>query len=314
MSSLHTNLIQLYLPLIGWAGFGWLCGFLLPKTAPLYLGQFLFWLGVPIGIIAFLRRADLSGAIWIAPVTAWVAILLGAGLAWLYLNHLPSLPGSSALQAKPRQGSFLLSAMVGNTGYLGYPVTLALVGQKYFAWALFYDLLGSALGAYGLGVLLAAQFGAGEQSRWRLVQAILKNPALWSFAIGLLYRNLPLPVPLEQGLQGFAWSTIALSLVLIGMRLSQLTSWSNLRPSVISLSIKMIGVPLLLGLGLLLLGVKGAPHLVIVLQMAMPPAFATLVLAEVYDLDRDLAVTTLAIGSLGLLATLPLWLWLFGNT
>jgi predicted permease len=33
--------------------------------------------------------------------------------------------------------------------------------------------------------------------------------------------------------------------------------------------------------------------------MAMPPAFATLVIAEVYNLDRNLAVTALAVGSTG---------------
>jgi len=45
----------------------------------------------------------------------------------------------------------------------------------------------------------------------------------------------------------------------------------------------------------------------------MPPAFATLILAEVYNLDRDLAITLLAIGSISLLVTLPIWLLLFGG-
>ncbi|MEO8891419.1 MAG: AEC family transporter, partial [Coleofasciculaceae cyanobacterium] len=63
----------------------------------------------------------------------------------------------------------------------------------------------------------------------------------------------------------------------------------------------------------LALGITGSPQLVIVLQMAMPPAFATLVLAEVYDLDRNFSVTALAIGSMGLLLTLPIWLLLFGS-
>jgi hypothetical protein len=35
------------------------------------------------------------------------------------------------------------------------------------------------------------------------------------------------------------------------------------------------------------------------------------VLAEVYDLDRNLSVTALAAGSTGLLLTLPIWLILF---
>lgn len=74
----------------------------------------------------------------------------------------------------------------------------------------------------------------------------------------------------------------------------------------------MLVVPLAVGSVLSLCGFTGAPQLAIVLQMAMPPAFATLVIAEAYNLDRDLAVTALAVGSTSLLLTLPLWLWLFG--
>jgi hypothetical protein len=130
---------------------------------------------------------------------------------------------------------------------------------------------------------------------------VLQNPALWSFGLGLAFRNFPLPVLAEQGLRAFAPTSLALSLVLIGMRLSQLSSWRNLPPACLSLGIKMLLVPLILAAGLPLVGVTGSPQLVLALQMAMPPAFATLVLAEVYNLDRDLTVTALAVGSAGLL-------------
>jgi predicted permease len=73
----------------------------------------------------------------------------------------------------------------------------------------------------------------------------------------------------------------------------------------------MLIVPLILGRTLPLFGLTGAPAHVIVLQMAMPPAFATLVIAETFDLDRDLTVTALAGGSIFLLVTLPIWLKLF---
>jgi hypothetical protein len=217
---------------------------------------------------------------------------------------------SFTLWSKPTQGSFLLASMVGNTGYLGFPVTLALVGEKYFGWAIFYDM-GTTLGAYGLGVLLAARFGRGAQSHWQLLRTIVQNPALWSLGFGLSFRQIWLPDFAERGLQGLAWSAIALSLLLIGMRLSQLESGSYLKQASVSLGIKMLLVPLVLGMGLFYLGITGPPQLVIVLQMAMPPAFATLVLAEVYDLDRNLSVTALAAGSTGLLLTLPIWLMLF---
>jgi predicted permease len=162
-----------------------------------------------------------------------------------------------------------------------------------------------------LGVLLAARFGRGAQSHWQLLRTIVQNPALWSLGFGLSFRQIWLPDFAERGLQGLAWSAIALSLILIGMRLSQLESGSYLKQASVSLGIKMLLVPLVLGMGLFYLGITGPPQLVIVLQMAMPPAFATLVLAEVYDLDRNLSVTALAAGSTGLLLTLPIWLMLF---
>ncbi len=206
----------------------------------------------------------------------------------------------------------MLTAMVGNTGYLGYPVSLSLVGPQYFAWALFYDMVGTLLGAYGLGVLLAAYFGRGDRSVGPLLRSLVYNPAPWSLGLGLVLRQLPLPALVEQGLLGAAWAMLGLSLLLIGMRLGQLSSWRSLQQGLQSLSIKMLTVPLLVGIALSLVGITGAPRLVLVLQAAMPPAFATLVISEAYDLDRTLTVTCLAVGTAGLLMTLPLWLWLFG--
>lgn len=314
-------LFQLYLQLGGGVVLGWVLGRLMPRWIPTFIGQFLFWIGVPISIITFLRGADLSGKIWIAPIAAWVAILLGALLAWFWMKG-----GGGQFAAKqgltndnphawnkPTQGSFLLASMVGNTGYLGFPVNLTLLGENYFGWALFYDLLGSLLGAYGLGVVLAARFGQGNKSQGQLVRSLVINPALWSMGIGLALRQVPLPGWLEQGMTGFAWSAIALSLILIGMRLSQLASWRKVRQAGVSLGIKMLLIPLVLGMALSPFGIIGKPQLAIVLQMAMPPAFATLVIAEVYELDRELTVTALAVGSTGLLLTLPIWLLLFGG-
>ncbi|MBD6619807.1 AEC family transporter [Komarekiella sp. 'clone 1'] len=304
-----TNLLELYVKLVGLVLVGFILGRKLPNTVPNRLGQTLFWVGVPISIVAFLRQADLSGQIWIAPAIAYLAILLGAFLAWLGIKGQAYF--TDTIPQQSTQGSLILAAMVGNTGYLGFPVTLAMVGQEYFAWALFYDLLGSLFGAYALGVVLASHFGSSVRSYWQIAKAILINPALWSFGFGLLFRQVQIPTVVEFCLEKLAWFTVALSLMLIGMRLSRLNSWHSLPQAGISLVIKMLLVPLILGSTLPLFGVTGSAARVIVLQMAMPPAFATLVIAETFNLDRDLAVTALAAGVMALLVTLPVWLWLF---
>ncbi|RMF64163.1 MAG: AEC family transporter [Cyanobacteria bacterium J069] len=333
------RLLSLYAPLVGWSGLGCWLGRVCPAWVGDRLGKLLFWVGVPGSVVGFLRQSELSAAVWIAPLAAWLAILLGGGLGWLWLwqarrvsdrppapapGNLPSRLASAVsnqaaiapcpAQNRPTQGSFLLATMMGNTGYLGFPVSLALVGPKYFAWALFYDMIGTTLGAYGLGVVMAAYFGGRQRSPLDLLRALVYNPVLWSFGLGLLLRNMPLPLWLDQTLQTGAWASITAALVLIGMRLSQLRSWQSVRLASVGLSVKMLIVPLLVGLALSWVGISASERLVIVLQVSMPPAFATLVLCEAYELDRELTVTALAIGSVGLLATLPLWLILFPAT
>lgn len=303
------NLLELYLKLSGLVLIGFILGRRLPNTVPSRLGQFLFLIGVPIAIVAFLRKADLSGAIWIAPAVAHAAILLGAFFAWIGIKW-QSYFTNRVLQS-PTQGSFILSAMLGNTGFLGFPIILAVYGTEYFAWALFYDLLGTLFGCWGFGVALAARLGGSATNFWQNTKVLLFNPALWSFGFGLLFRQVEIPKFAEFNLEILAWSSIALSLLLMGMRLSKLNSWQNLPEAGISIAIKMLLVPLILGSTLPFLGLTGVPAQVILLQMAMPPAFGTLILAETFNLDTDLAVTTVAAGTVLQLVTLPIWLLLF---
>lgn len=340
MFSLENPLVSLYARLIGWVLVGFIIGRILPKQASTYLGRFLFFFGTPLSIIAFMRRTTLSGQIVIAPVTAWIAILVGAAFAWVWIDlgvtderikatayglgtpkNLNVGKGEKSNIAhtsswsNPTQGSFLLAMMVGNTAFLGFPIILSIVGSDYFAWALFYDLLGTTVGVNVLGVAIASYFGKGQGVKgWGgPIKAILRNPALWAFISGFFVRLITLPPEADQALQLGAWTVITLFLIMIGMQLSKLTSLKNLKQGLTCLSIKMLFTPLVVGTGLMFFGLTGAPRLLIVLMMGMPPAFSTTLFAEAYSLDRDLAVTTVALGSIGILFTIPLWIFLFGQ-
>ncbi len=65
----------------------------------------------------------MSGQIWIAAAIAHLAILLGAFFAWVGVKGQAYLTNTAP--HKSTQGSFILAAMVGNTGYIGYPVILS---------------------------------------------------------------------------------------------------------------------------------------------------------------------------------------------
>ncbi|MEY2983811.1 MAG: hypothetical protein RLZZ568_428 [Cyanobacteriota bacterium] len=286
---------------------------------PRWLGRFLYLIGVPISVVNFIRKADLSGGIWLAPVTAWTAILLGLIFATLWAQ-LHRHQWTIATQS-----SFTELCLVGNTGFLGFPVALLLpqLGPNYFAWALLYDVLGTFFGAYGLGIIIAARsrFGRTQTrdkplkspSLWQITREVLANPCLIAFIIGLALRPVPLPPWLTNGLNLFAWSVIMTALALIGVRLQQLDSWHNIRSTLGIVAIKMVLVPMVIAMGLTAMGVYGPARLVLILQAGMPCAFATLVIAEAYDLDRSLVVTALGVSSLALIVMIPFWVWGFAT-
>lgn len=280
---------------------------------PLGLGKFLFWVGIPISIVGFMRRADLSGNLYLAPVVAWGAILLGLLCSRLWVHAY------QVQWPRPTQGSFSLASMLGNTGYIGYPVVLLLpqLGVEVFGWALFYDALGTLLGSYGLGAILASEMGSKPQPQQRQwltrLRAVVQNPIILAFGLGLGLKVVSLPPWLDLGLYRVAWVIVVLSLVLMGLRIQQLDSWRHLQRASVAVAIKMLVLPLAVGLGLTAAGIEGAPRLVMILQAGMPCAFSNLVLAEAYDLDRDLSVTCVGLSSALLLLTLPLWLWAFSG-
>ncbi|MCY7321717.1 MAG: AEC family transporter, partial [Phormidesmis sp. CAN_BIN36] len=69
----------------------------------------------------------------------------------------------------------------------------------------------------------------------------------------------------------------------------------------------------LVALGTTLLGLSGDPRLSLVLMAGMPSAFASLILAEEYNLDRDLASSSIALSTIGLLLVIPVWLFFLGG-
>lgn len=302
--AIASTLLRLY-ALIGFStGSGLLLAQRLPAPVTGWVAQFLFWVGAPLSVIAFVTTADLSGNISLAPLVAWLGMGLGVGLAYLWLWYAPAKSRGSA-------GSFMLATMVGNTGFIGYPIAFSLVGEDHFSWALFYDLLGSLLISFIAGIALAASFSQRVYSNQQRLWHIIRNPTLWCLGVGLILRQLPLPEWFLQGLVTLAWGLLLLGLVYIGMclgRSRQSRQWPQILPC---LTIKMILVPLIVGGGLTLLGIEAGPRLGMVLQSGMPPAFMTLVLAEVYELDRPFAASVILVSFGFLVVLLPLWVLLF---
>jgi hypothetical protein len=323
-------LFHAYAPLLLWTGLGIVLFRFLPDTLPRLLGRSLYWVGIPIEIFALARQTDFSEQVGLVPLLTIATLLGGLTLAWISLKILRWLSisasaeieqktaeeaGQSGWSDRNRQGSFLLASMLGNTGFIGLAIAPIFVDRAGQSWLVFYSVTQNVVGTYGIGVLLASYFGRHiEQHRgWILLGDVLTVPSLWAFAVGSLTRSVPLPEMIDLGLQASIGIVIPIALLLMGMRLSQLQGWKSLRLAVVPAVLKTVVIPLMVGVGMLELGVAPGARLAMVLMAGMPTAFAGLILAEEYDLDRELIASSIVLTSLFLLLTVPLWLLVFGD-
>jgi hypothetical protein len=325
------TLFQAYMPLLIWTGLGLLLFRFVPDAFPRFLGRSLYWVGIPVQIFTLARQTDFSGSVGLAPLATMMALLGGLGLAWLSLQglrrwssrqvtaeesdaELPQ-PSSDVWQNSSRRGSFIVSSMIGNTGFVGLAIAPSFVDPQYFGWIVFYSVTQNVIGTYGIGVFLSSYYGRSRQGTKWLVQLrdVLTVPSLWAFSLGYLTHTMPLPAAVDAGLHASLWVIIPSALLLMGMRVRQLKGWKSLKLGVVSAALKVLVMPAMVGLVALACHLPMEPRLSLVLMSGMPSAFAGLILAEEYDLDRELIASSIVISTLLLLVTIPMWVLLFGD-
>ena len=345
MQSILQIATAVYLPIIAAALIGVLLSLGLTRSGrmvrnepvqeflPDVLARVLYLVGIPIGVANFIRKAEFNPSVWISPVIAWSAVLLAIFLSWHFLKSSPKP------RPKSTKASFILLSYLGNTSYLGFPVILLLpqLGPQYFSSAVLYDILGTLVAGYGLGVFIAGQAsrnsaegitssssraseaglsmsGTKRGGMGALLDAlteVARNPTFYAFFVGLYLKTLTIPEWLVSGLGAIAWSSIMVALIVMGMRIQQLSSKLNLKLAIQPVLIKTILVPLVLAAALTGFGLEGPQRLVLILQSAMPCGFISLVLAENYGLDVELTVASILLSCIVFAFMLPVWATLF---
>ncbi len=308
------------------------------------LGKTLYWLGVPLQIFALARKSNFEQIVWL-PITVTVTVLLLGLLLTILILHIhkeryinsyhmsivSNNPQNSTVEARyflasnnaispdllpftnAGRGSFIITSILGNTGFIGLALVPHFVAQSYWSWIVLYGIAHNVLGSYGLGVLVADRYSClKEQSNWlNQLSSIVLLPSLWAFIFGYLSQGLTLAGLFETGISLGTMTILPGAFVLIGMQLSMFQQWQNLKTGVFSTLIKMLVLPGVTGLVLTLFGFEGDGRLVLVLMSGMPTAFASVILAEAYDLNRNVAASGILLSTLFLPIVLFGWLKVF---
>jgi predicted permease len=240
---------------------------------------------VPIVIFFNLAKASISLDNGVGILLALVNLTLVSVIVWFVASRVLRL-------SRPMTGAVIISALTANTTYLGYPLTVALLGHDHLSTGVLYDVLvaGPALmlGAFGVG----AAFGdkAGEGMRARAKAFLTRNPPLYAAILGLLAPRALAPSGLVSASQVLAVAVLPIGFFAVGATLAEGAEHGELpfpppftRPIALAVGARLALAPALLMLiAAPLIDLPSAYRL----MSAMPTGLNAMIVSHAYGLDN----------------------------
>ena len=231
-----------------------------------------------------LARADFDVDNGVGLVLAYGAVLIAAGLAWLIASRIEGL-------ARPAVGAVISCAIVANTGYLGYPMAVELLGEEALTEAVLYDVVVAMPLLLILAFSVGAAFGdkAGETPRERVKAFFTRNPVLYAAIAGFLAPDSLAPDIAVDISRIFVVAILPIGFFAVGASLAEESDEGRVgfppaitAPVVTAVGMRLAVVPALLFLvAAPLIDLPGA----YLLQAAMPCGLNSMIVAEHYGLD-----------------------------
>jgi len=208
---------------------------------------------------------------------------------------------------EPKKTLHAILSATGNVVFLGYPVITAVYGTDGLFYAVIYGMVNDIL-LWSLGVYLINKSSKNENKKDALNK--LLNPNTISFLIGipLMFLKVKLPPVIHETLSGIGSLTTYLSMIFIGMVLSQIDIKKIYkRVSMIStVIVKMILAPVAAAFLLKNFGINPITCGAIILEIAMPAQTVTSIIANEAGSDTQYAAEYIFLSTIASIVTLPL--------
>ncbi len=182
------------LPFFGLIGLGWLAGRLrfFPPEATAWLTKFVFYFALSAMLFRFTATLPLEDLFDPAFFAAYVG---GSALVWL-IGFTVSKARRRPLAEAAMEAH---TAMTGNTGFLGVPMLVVLLGPK-AAGPVLMVLAADMIVFSTLITLIVTYARHGRVALAPLALGLVRNPMIVSMVAGLLWAllHVPMPAPLHE--------------------------------------------------------------------------------------------------------------------
>lgn len=273
------------------------------------LNAVIVYVGLPAFIFRAVYRAELGPDLWRVVLLSWLVFVVVLAAA-LLLSKIRRM-------GRAREGAFLLVSTLGNTGYIGYPVTAALLGTGAVPLAVFSDVFGTVFALVFVGLPIAARLGHAKNEKLNLAKELLTFPAFVALIAGLAFQviahplGVQMPEMVSNGLEMLASLVAPLIMLSVGIALkprsvaraaADVALVGGLRLALAPVAALLIGNGMLPGHSLL----AGQALQVGVLQAGMPAMMLSLVVGERFGLDTDFIASAIFVTTLFSAVTIPL--------
>ena len=272
----------------------------MPPSSGIALNMYVLYVALPALILKNVPNLHFSTELLIPAVSPWV-LLLAVVATVLLLSKLLHWP-------RDVTGALLIILPLGNTSFLGFPMTEALFGSEAMPYAVIYDQLGSFVALAAYVTVIAALYSpqASKPTLTSITLKIITFPSFIALLAGVILRDVTMPSLVVALIDNLAATLVPVVMIAVGFALTLRFSRHEIVPLLSALGIKLLMMPLLCWLLWLSLGKSGLAVNVSIFQAAMPPMISAGAIAIMAGLAPRLVSGVVGLGILFGLVTLPI--------
>jgi predicted permease len=263
------------------------------------------YISLPGLALYYIPKIEISTQLLYPLGVAW----LGFGLAWLLFGTLGKIYKWSANLT----GCLILTAGLGNTSFVGFPVIEALYGKEGLKTAIIVDQPGTFVVLSTLGIVVATMYSKGASGTGAIARRILFFPPFVAFFIAL-YMNIfkyDFADTLQPVFQRLGNTVTPVALVAVGMQLKIDPRSRHWKFLALGLFYKLMLMPLFFFmLYKIILKGNSLEINVSVMEAAMAPMITASILASSHGLKPRLSGMMIGVGIPLSFATLALWYYI----
>lgn len=299
-----TNFIVIFICFLA----GWLCRKVprFPAQSGRAFNAFVIYLSLPAMILIqfplLLSTAKLEGGLFLLAAMPWIVFFSALALF--------TFVGRKWKWSKATTAGMILTAGLGNTSFVGFPLLEALIGPDSIRYGVVVDQFGSFLVLSLIGIPFAAARAGGRVGAKLILERVLTFPPFLSVVAAVVWYLVGLPGmdSVKPALEKVAGTLVPLALFAVGFQIQADLSLLKRRsaPLVSGLMYKLAAAPLMFFLvHLFVKSIDPEVMQVTVLQAGMAPMITAAIVANEFDLDGELANLMVAVGIPLSLLTVP---------